>query len=164
VGTLIAGYYSLTTSAEISLEDARRWVAEMDFSDAKESEAVSDEESCITRIMQAQVRFDSTSGGTMQRSVGEVVRVASGADMYVDGLSQSVANDVLGRYGMMVDGGYLAIANNHAELQSILRSTAWGAGWKRILSRIDGAHAAKEAVRFAGVRSRATLVPLEFFA
>jgi len=163
VGTLLAGYYSLTTSGEISLEDARRWVAEMDFSDAKESEAVSDEESCITRIMQAQVRFDSTSGGSMQRSVGEVVRVASGADEYVEGMSLRAANDVLGRYGMRVDGAYLAVANNHAELQSILRATAWGSGWKRILSRIDGAKTAQAPVRFAGVQSRAILVPLKFF-
>ena len=160
VGTLMAGYYSLLSSGEISLEDARVMCAKLDFSDAKEAESVSDEESCLARILQAQVRFDSRHG-TMQRSIAEIVRGASGQEI-LDALSQSEANAVLGRFGLLVDGTYLAVSNTHVELQTILKNSAWGAGWKRVLARIDGAKSAPEAVRFAGARSRATLVPLSF--
>jgi len=160
VGTLLAGYYSLLSGGEISLDDARVMCDGIDFTDAKEAEAVSDEESCISRIMQAQVRFDTTHG-TMQRSIAEIVRCAAGV-AGMDAVMQTEANAVLGRFGMMVDGGFLAVSNNHAELQNILKQTAWGAGWKRVIARIPGAHASPEAIRFAGSRSRATMVPLEF--
>lgn len=160
VGTLMAGYYSLLSSGELSLEEARTMCEQLDFSDAKEAESVSDEESCLARILQAQVRFD-TRHGTMQRSIAEIVRAASGMEL-LDALSQSEANSVIGRFGLMVDGNYLAVSNTHVELQTILKNSAWGAGWKRVLARIEGAKAAHEAVRFAGARSRATLVPLSF--
>ena len=52
VGTLIAGACAYHRDDEISLEDARKWVADMDFSDAKEAEQVSDEESCFQRILE----------------------------------------------------------------------------------------------------------------
>lgn len=160
VGTLLAGYYSLISTGEISLEDARVLCEPLDFEDAKESEQVSDEESCLARIIQAQVRFDTTHG-TMQRSVAEIVRCAAGVEG-LDSVLPREANDVLGRFGLMVDGGYLAVSNTHSELQSILRNSAWGVAWRRVLGRIDGAKPSPNAVRFAGARSRAILIPLEF--
>lgn len=160
VGTLLAGYYSMMHSGEITLDEAREWCRELDFSDAKESESVSDEESCLGRILQAQVRFD-TLHGTMQRSIAEIVRCAAG-NMGMDSVTPTEANAVLGRFGLMVDGTSLAVSNTHAELQNILRNTAWGGGWRRVLARIDGAHPSSEAVRFAGARSRATIIPLSF--
>lgn len=160
MGTLIAGAYGLRSAQEISLDDARSWVSKIDFSDAKEAESASDEESCLQRIMQSQIRFDSERG-SMLRSVGEVVAAATG-ETPMGGLFQADANDVLKRYGLMVEGNFLVVANKHAELEKLLQGTPWAAGWKRILSRIDGASVKFEPVRFAGTKSRAVKIPLDF--
>jgi len=160
VGTLIAGACAYYRDDEISLEDARKWVSNMDFSDAKEAEQVSDEESCLQRILQSQVRFDSDRG-QLARSVGEVVDAASGSEV-IGGLTQADANDVLKRYGLMVDGSNLTVANKHAELEKLLKDTPWGSGWRRILGRIPGAHPSIDVVRFAGTRSRCIRIPLSF--
>ena len=70
------------------------------------------------------------------------------------------ANAVLGRYGLRVEGNYLDVANKHAELQRLLKDSPWAAGWRTILGRIDGAGPRSEPVRFAGVVSRVTRIPL----
>ena len=160
VGTLIAGSCAYYRSDRIELEDARKWVEGMDFSDAKETDQVSDEESCLQRILQSQVRFDSDRG-SLQRSVGEVIDAASGEET-IPGIMQSQANEVLKRYGLSVDGTVLAVANKHAELEKLLAGTPWGAGWRRILGRIEGAETSSLPVRFAGTRSRAIRIPLSF--
>jgi len=160
VGTLIAGACAYHRDDEISLEDARKWVADMDFSDAKEAEQVSDEESCLQRIMQSQIRFDSERGN-IQRSVGEIIDAASGVDP-IPGVLASEANDVLKRYGMAVNGSFLLVANKHSELEKLLTGTPWGAGWRRILGRIDNAKSSSDVVRFAGTRSRAVQIPISF--
>jgi putative DNA primase/helicase len=161
VGTLIAGACAYYRSDEIALEDAREWVKRMDFSDAKEQEQVSDEESCLQRILQSQIRFESERG-QLSRSIGEVVDAASGQE-HIGGIMAADANDVLKRYGLAVDGSFLLVSNKHAELEKLLRDTPWGAGWRRILGRIEGATSTEYAVRFAGVKTRAVRIPLAFF-
>jgi putative DNA primase/helicase len=160
VGTLIAGACAYYRDNEISLDDARTWVAKMDFSDAKEAEQVSDEESCLQRILQSQVRFDSDRGSLL-RSVGELVDSASGQEV-IAGITQSECNEVLKRYGLVVSGSHLSVANKHAELEKLLTGTPWGSGWRRILGRIEGAKSSDSVVRFAGTRSRAVQIPISF--
>lgn len=162
VGTLIAGACAYYRSDEVSIEDARKWVRDMDFSDAKEQEQVSDEESCLQRILQSQVQFDSERG-QLRRSLGELVDAASGVE-HIVGLAQADANDILKRYGLMIDGTNLTVANKHAELEKLLKDTPWGAGWRRILGRIEGAHPSHDVIRFAGTRSRAVRIPLSFIS
>jgi putative DNA primase/helicase len=160
VGTLIAGACAYHRTDEISLDDARKWVSDMDFSDAKEAEQVSDEESCLQRILQSQVRFDSERG-SLQRSIGEVIDAARGAKV-VGGMTSLECNDVLKRYGLAVDGSFLVVANKHVELQKLLTGTPWGSGWRRILGRISGAEATENPYRFAGTLSRSVRIPINF--
>lgn len=162
IGTLMAGCSSLYTSRELTLDEARDHVSGMDLADAREAEQASDEESCLARILQAQIHFDSSSGG-MKRSIGEVVDCASGCGG-LGVISASDANAILGRYGLMVDGAFLVVSNTHSELAKLLADSPWAAGWRRVLGRIEGAHACFEARRFAGVRTRAIRIPLEFIA
>lgn len=160
VGTLIAGSYAYHCAEKISLDAAREWVAMMDFSDAQEAEQVSDEENCLQRILQSQVQFDSERG-QLRRSIGELVDAASGVEG-IHGITQFDANDILKRYGLLIDGTSLLVSNSHAELQKLLRDTPWGSGWRRILSRIEGASGTEHPVRFAGVKTRAVRIPSSF--
>lgn len=158
IGTLISGWYAMKSVHKIDIEAARVIVSSLDFTEAKEAESVSDEESCLNRIMQAQVRFD-TSDGQKQRTIGELISCASGQKM-IGGIYSADANDVISRYGLRVIGKELCIANQHAELAKLLKDSPWGAGWRRILGRIEGSRVAPEPITFAGSRSRAIKVPL----
>ena len=160
VGTLIAGACAYYRDDEITLADARAWVEGMDFSDAKEAEAASDEESCLQRILQSQVQFDSERG-QLRRSLGELVDCARGSET-IAGIDQLIANEILKRYGMTIDGSFLVVSNNHSELQKLLKDSPWGAGWRRILGRIEGASGSDHPVRFAGVKTRAVRIPVAF--
>lgn len=158
VGALLSGWYAVIRRGAITLPEARMLISQLDFSDAEEAEQSSDEESCLNRILQSQVRFD-TSEGQKQRSIGELVDCAAGRDK-IEGMYAIDANAVLGRYGLRVEGRYLDVANKHAELQRLLRDSPWAAGWRTILGRIEGAGPRSEPVRFAGVVSRVTRIPL----
>lgn len=158
VGTLLAGEYGLRSSEQISIEEARKWVFGMDFSEAQEAEQASDEQQCINAILERQIRFDCERGN-VQRSIAEVVSWASGGDCE-HWISAKEANSIIQRYGLLVEGGRLIIANKHNELEKLLKDTSFASGWRRILKRFEGAEAVTKTVRFAGVRSRATSVPL----
>lgn len=161
VGTLLAGAWMLESDELLCADRAMQYVMPMDFSDAKEAEQVSDEEALLARILQTQVRFDTNNHGHLARSIGEVVDCAMGRGGLGD-VSASEANSILGRYGLAVDGLHLVVSNTHTELKRILADSPWAAGWRRVLARIPGALAATHGARFAGVKSRATKVPLSF--
>jgi putative DNA primase/helicase len=158
VGTLLAGHWGMLNSSIVSLDEARRSVEGMDFSDASDAEEVSDEESCLAKIIESQVRFD-TDHGPKTRTIGEIIDCAAGNEL-VEGMTKKDANRVLKRFGLAVDAGCLFVANSHTELEKLLRGTPWAAGWRRVLSRLDGAESTAH-VRFAGSRSRAVSVPIE---
>jgi hypothetical protein len=94
-----------------------------------------------------------------------------------DQASVAARNRLL-RFGIMLrlehteDGGrrvVLLIANSHRALAEIFQSSAWrtvpeaatGGGWAQVLRRAPGAVSSKNPVRFRGVRSRATIIPID---
>jgi len=158
VGTLLAGEYSMRRGDELTIERAREWVRDMDFTEAKEAEQSSDELQCINAILERQIRFDCERGN-IQRSVAEVVRWAYGSDLE-HWITSREANSIIQRYGLLVEGSALIVANKHNELEKLLKDTPFSSGWRRILKRLSGAKSVSNTVRFAGVRSRATSVPL----
>ena len=162
VGTLLAGYYALESTKEIDLEDARVMARGLDFDEAREAEQVSDEFNCLDRILQAQIRFDTPEGHSHLRAVSEVVMRAAGRGE-LSGMTPAECNDVLGRFGLKVEGSSLLVSNAHTELQRMLMNTPWGSGWKTILKRLPGAEPGTAGVRFAGVISRHTRIPLTVF-
>lgn len=161
IGTLLAGYYALQSDDLITDAAARVICQQIDYTEAKEAEAVRDEEVLLQTLMQTQVRFDDPSGrGSMQRSIGELVYRAAAIETGAD-MSQPDANDALRRYGMRVEQNELLVANNHVEIKRALADTAWASGWKRVLLRAHGAHAGQVSARFGSGVSRYTAVPVQ---
>jgi putative DNA primase/helicase len=158
VGTLLAGDYCLRYSNKLTLEEARKWVFDMDFTEAKEAEQASDEEKCLKAIIEHQLRFDSDRG-MIQRSIAEIIGYASsrGGESYI---TSKEANSILQRVGLRVESDCLMVANNHSELSKVLQNTPWTSGWRRVLGRLKGAKPAQNPILFAGSRSRATSVPI----
>lgn len=161
IGTLLAGAIALSRGDEIDPDEARKWVRHIDFSEAREVEESSDEESCINAMLQQQVRFDST-GGVYTRMLSELVQSAWGK-VPIGALPATETNEVLMRYGLRVDGSMLYISNTHAELKKLLKDTPWAAGWRRVIGRIPGAEAPPSPIRFGGSKTRAIGIPISFF-
>lgn len=162
VGTLIAGEYSMINSHVATIEKAREWIFNIDLEDAKDAEQSSDEESCLSTILEQQIRFDSEKGN-IQRSIGELVFIASGHEIE-HGLTSLDANSVLERHGLKVEIDVLIVATKHNELSKLLKNTPWISGWSRILLRLDDSESYTKTIRFAGVRSRAIALKIANFA
>jgi putative DNA primase/helicase len=171
-GTLLAGAWSLEAGGgcELDLEQAQQWIDQMDWNHQQADDSDADEIKCRDTMLQQIVRF----GGGLEASLGEMVKAVAKQQS----LGRTVYDElvpILGRYGMKVfrngdklpDGQkaeccQLAIANNNAQLDQLLKATPWSNGAHRsALRRITGAAAPANPTHFAGVGSkRCTLVPL----
>jgi putative DNA primase/helicase len=164
IGVLLAGAYALHSDGLIDMAAARAWVGEQDWSEQQTVQETSDELACLHRILEHTVRV-ATVKGPADRSVGELIEVA--AEKRVDHLTAADAHDHLLRLGIRVDrnGAHdredvFVVAGTHTGIERILAETPWSRGWGRILRRVPGAAATEGAVRFAGVQSRGTEIPL----
>lgn len=164
-GTLLAGAWTLRENGgdELSLEQAVTWIESMDW-DSREVDATdADEMKCLNHVLQSMVQVD----GGSRRTLLELVQMSAQGIIFAqpgqkDRPSDEV-NTILGRYGLKVIGGQLAVSNTSTALQALLKDTPWaGNAYRQALRRLEGATASTATVRFAasGV-SRATLVPLE---
>jgi putative DNA primase/helicase len=157
-GALLSGALAYVSDEEISLENAREYVKKIDFTEAQESEDVRDEERLIHTIMQHQIRAE-VDGFNYNRSISEFVQIAAGSSGD-NKLHNMDAGQILRRYGIIIEDGYIYVANNHSELKRILNDTAWGSGWARVLIRLDGALKAG-LVSFNGTKSRCIKIPID---
>ena len=133
----------------------------LNLDEAQEAEQVSDEENCLSRIMQRQVRVDGMTG-PINRSIGELIQIGtSGKDSVA--ITASMARDVLPRYGIAVESGKVYFSNTHNEIEHSLMNTAWQSGWSRILLRLDGASKGDKTYRFAGSSTRFVILPFDVF-
>lgn len=157
-GTLLAGAWSLMSTQVPAPEEARKLIADNDWSSYSQSVEVPDEQRCLERILQHQIRVESDR--VVTRTVGELADIAQhhAADATV---TPGEAQSVLGRNGMRAEGGQLIVSNTANAIAAILRDTAWVNCWPTVLARLPGARKTG-AVRFAGAGavSRAVALPL----
>ncbi len=163
-GTLLAGAWTLEPGGggELSLQQAIEWINMMDWESREVDATDADEMKCINHILQSLIQVD----GSRKMSVLELVQMAQRGVIFAipgrDHPSDEIET-ILGRYGLKVAGGALAVANNSTNLQALLKDTPWaGNAYRQSLRRLTGASVSNGTVRFKGSGvARATLVPLE---
>ena len=158
-GTLLAGAWSLQSSAIVSEEQARQLIDQNNWEPYSQATEIPDERRCIQRILQHQVRVEAEK--TLTRSIGELVELAlhRETDFFIEA---SLAQSTLGRNGIKVDAGALLVSNNAEAIANILRDTSWSNCWPTILSRLPGATKAGSVYfRGAGTNSRAVRIPID---
>ena len=154
-GTLIAGAFSLTSTAEITPEAAKEWCAKHDWRWAKLDNDQSDGEKLLAFILAARVRHDDR-GMAREASVGRLIDRALNAD----GLDRDVATNALGEYGMKADRDWLYVASPSKPITDMLRDTPWGGSYRRALGELEGA-VSLDKMRFsAAMRLRCVAVPM----
>jgi putative DNA primase/helicase len=160
-GTLLAGAWSLMNARVATEEDAYKLIDANDWSQYREAAEQSDEERCLARILQHQLRVEGDRGAAYQRTVWELVEIIRGTATSME-IAAAVAEAHLGRIGLRVMDGRLFVANTALGLQRILADSPWAASWPTILSRLPGAEKPGK-VRFRGMErnSRAVSLPLD---
>lgn len=160
-GTLLAGAWSLQSSALPTQEQAQSLIDGTDWSSYRQATELADERRCLNRILQHQLRVE-TEDRVLTRSIGELIEIITTASP-LDPISRSQAEDLLGRHGLRVQDGQLLVSNTAEPIAQILADTAWVTSWATILSRLPGAHPFGHPVRFKGVgsKARACAIPLE---
>jgi putative DNA primase/helicase len=138
-GTLLAGAWSLMSSQVPTDVEARELIKQNDWEPYSQSTEVPDEQRCIRRILQHQLRVE-TEEKTCTRTIGELVEIAMHHQADRD-VMPSTARHTLERYGLMVDQetATLIVSNTAEAIAIILRDTQWTHSWGTLLSRLKGA-------------------------
>ena len=149
VGTILAGWYALTSDNVITTEIANSLVRELDLVEEKEEFEMTDEMECFNHLMgwKILVRHCNPMGGneTKEMSIGTA-------------LLSSEYGDQVKNYGVKCIEGKIYVADVHPELTKIYSRTRWSC-WRLSLRRIDGAN--KEGTsRFGSTPVRSTSLPI----
>lgn len=150
IGALLAGSYSLVSSNEVSLEAARKWIADRDWGEESQTVENIDSEKCLSTILQ-----HITKVGVEDRTISELLQ-----SVKIDGPRSHV--EALGRTGIkfVIENTvqFVYISSSFRNIKKILMNTAWPENWGRILKRLPGAEAVS-CTRFLDLRSRAIKLP-----
>jgi putative DNA primase/helicase len=158
IGPLLAGAYSLFSMKVITYDKALDWVKNKDWSEERTLSENRDETRLFNFLMQQMVRVE-TSKSSVTRTIAElcVVAVPLEEDTVV---TDTVADQTLRRYGLIVRNDRIYISNQSSHLRSMLRTTPWPNNYSKILLRMEGAQA-EEPISFLGAKCRSISVPLE---
>ena len=157
-GTLLAGAWCLMFDIAPTDQEAAGLIRQNDWESYSQASEKSDEEACIERIMQAQLRVEGDR--TVSRSIGELVDVHMGR-VHDPDVDYSQAKAILGRNGIKVVSTEIFVSNSAQAIAHILRDTAWANCWPTVLLRLPGAsRAGVTHFSGAGNSSRAVKIPL----
>jgi hypothetical protein len=155
LGTLLAAAHTLLSDDVIdsdrAYDDACRFTAAEIIGHGDEG----DETEALQWLLAWTIPSDQGPSG-QRISIGELVRATHGE-------LRSPRNETLRRFGVAVvwiaNDLFLAVANKHPEIQKIYADTPYATEWSLALRRVVGARASPDKVSFAGIKSRATIVP-----
>lgn len=148
-GTLLAGAWSLQSDQPISEWQAQQFIAQNDWEPYSQATEAPDEQRCLQRILQHQLRVEGQR--TVTRTIGELVLIAAQRQADID-VGSELAGATLERHGVRLDGAALVISNTAREVAAILSDTAWSNCWSTVLARLPGAERTG-ATRFRGLGS-----------
>ena len=160
LGIILAGAYSLTSEKVISIEEAKKWVTERDWTEERLADSTRDEVKVINKIMDSEINVESQFG-KISRTIGEIVLIARNDVVEQHEammISEQLAISTLKRIGIKLEGFSIIISDNSDYISKILINTAYAKNYHTILSRIDGATKTEPTVFASGIKSRATKI------
>ncbi len=162
VGTLLACAHTLLRDDPVPLREAVQYVGQMDIAAVADQHPEEDADLCLNWLYSA---APPDWRGGRRVTIGELLTRAldhdpdAHAGLKAIGL-KLVGDDLKDWQGQPSRYVWLAVAHHHQGLQQMFRDTRWAGGvWVQPMRRVSGAAPAKQALNFAGVRSRAVLIP-----
>lgn len=160
IGALLAGAFALTSSREITMEEADKWCAAQDWSVHTPNDTDMDEAKALAHLMGAHIELED-GGHRMRRSVGELL--AAALDHYRPEQERKAAKTSLERYGLGIRRDGVDISNSHQELRRIYAETPFAGKWSDQFKRLPGAEAISVS-HFHSAKTRAVRLPFHFFS
>ena len=162
VGAMLAGAYSLTSTREISYDDAVKWVSEKDWDEEKGLELTKDEYQLFTKIMGHPIKIEGAYG-VIERTIGETILIAN-RDISEYNLTAESAANKLRRVGIIVHEKQIFISNTADGIKNIIKNTSWANNHNKILERLPNAGKVDPRVYYPGCKSRGISLPLEMIS
>ncbi|NLG18836.1 MAG: hypothetical protein GX556_16040 [Fibrobacter sp.] len=159
-GSLLAGAYSLSSSNIVTEKFAQDWIEEQDWG-SDDFRGEGDERACLRTILEAKLRVRN-----LEFSIAQLLLEAKPRydhEKYEPTIERGESLRVLRQNGITIQGDpstglYIVFSEGHSQLKQILRNTAWGISFYRLLKRLPDA-VEKGSCRFNGVVSRAVSLP-----
>ena len=156
-GTLLAGAWSLISTRVAHREEAEEMINRYDWSEHRDNADTDEGQRALEALMEAHVRIKG--GGEV--TVYELVCAAFGEPSEIAELSQKTADAILQRYGMKVRGDRLMLSNTSNELRRLMIDTPFGADYRGVLLRINGADRNdNKPSKFSGVQAKCITLPI----
>jgi putative DNA primase/helicase len=161
LGALLAGAYSLGSEREITLDEAREYLArpENDFVQATAIDAAKDEERLLRRLTQWQLHYSS---GGAHRTVAELIEMAERDDLEAEKLLKRNGFKFVPENIQQEQEAGVWVSNTHPAIKEWLKDTPWSIAWYRSLKRLPGAKSSdpKQIVFGKFQKTKAVWVPL----
>jgi putative DNA primase/helicase len=143
-------------------DQALQLINQNDWEPYSQASEKTDEQACIERIMQAQLRVEGDR--TVSRSIGELVDISMARSHDPD-VDYNQAKAILGRNGIKIVPPEIFVSNSAQGIAGILKDTAWANCWPTVLLRLPGAsRAGVTHFSGAGNSSRAVKIPASSLA
>jgi len=159
LGTLMAGCYSLVNSGEVTHSLCEKYLERYDWEEFTSVKSQREDLALLFHLAGSSLRVES-SYGFQERSIGELIEISMGHS-YDERVPTLTADDVLKRHGLRTDRekGGVWIGLKVPSLNNIMKTSDYFEGWQRVLERHPHAIRSENAIKFAGVSSRALFFP-----
>lgn len=155
-GTLLAGCWSMMSSAEATPDQAAQLIDSYDWDEYRENIEADESMKALGALLEAQVR--APSGLTM--TIYELVMSAANYMRSDYGISARDADLLLQRHGMRIADQDLLLSNNSMAITELLHGTPYAADIRGQLLRVPGVRRYEKSVRFNGVVSKCLALPV----
>jgi putative DNA primase/helicase len=159
IGALLAGAFALTSSRQITHEEAASWCAKQDWSTFAANESDMDEKQCLAHLLSGLIQHEE-DGRNVRRSIGELIVRALSISAHDS--QRRTARETLERHGIGMRRDGMDISNSHQELRRIFSETSFAGKWADQLKRLDGAKTIA-ASHFNRAQTRAVRLPMSIF-
>lgn len=150
-GMLLAGYSILLQDEPLTEAAAENLAEKLDLQDGLQASKEVDHHACVDHLLTKKI-IAEINGQKEERSISEMIDlIRSGSEKYSLSLK---------RIGLLVEDGYLWIANDHGELKSLYARTRWENSLKVSLDRLPGATRQNNKKSLFGKDMRFVKIPL----
>lgn len=159
LGALLAGAYSLYSDSVITMEKAREFITECDWTEERLLDSTRDEVKVLRSIVESETVIESPYG-RFTRTIGELIINARGDVMTTEEagrISEQLASDSLKRLGILVTGYDVFFSENSKFIKRCVPA-AWQHGYSVMLQRIDESERVEGIVFGSGIKSIATKI------
>lgn len=159
VSAMLAGLYLLSSTGRVTLEKAKEWIGQHDWTQHTAIAEAVDHEMLIEYISTKTLRVP-LGNMTADYPIGVLINCAGGEDF---GVSMDIADKELRRLGIAVKNGRVFFANKSSNMAKLLEGQPWSTSWRRILGDIPESINEGPLYFFPGWTARAVSIPLTIF-